>query len=225
MSEIKRVSNEFHIIEVQYYFHNIFSKYTDEKNIIKLFTEVVKSYSAKSRHYHNMHHIHTMCTAWDLFNSKLNNPDAIFMAIIYHDIVYSAIKSNNEEKSADYFKKNVSTVLNLDSIFIKKVYDAILSTKHNDESKKYWEDDIDIQYLLDFDLHILGTRHESEYEWYKNGVRKEYKIYPDLIYKPGRKKVLESFLKRKKIYLTEDFKVNEKKARKNLNNEIKMYLC
>ncbi len=224
-NKIEKVSNHFHICYVQEMFHEIFSKYTDEKTVIKLFADVIKCYTAKSRHYHDMNHIYSMCVSWGLFKNKLVNPDVIFMAIIYHDIIYKPIKSNNEEKSSEYFEKNIAPLLNLNNSFVLEVCIAILATKHDEASKEYYIDSTDIQYLLDFDLHVLGTPHESEYEWYRDGVRKEYKIYPDCLYKPGRKKVLESFLKRKSIYLTKDWQVSEKKARKNLRNEIKLYLC
>lgn len=221
--KIEKVSNYFHISFVQEKFHEVFSKYTDEKTVVKLFADVFKLYSAKSRHYHDMNHIYSMCSSWDSFKHKLVNPDEIFMAIIYHDIIYSAIKSNNEEKSANYFYKNVAPILNLESLRVLFIPTAIKATKHDGTHMEIYKSDI--EYLLDFDLHVLGTPHESEYEWYRKGVRKEYKIYPDCLYNPGRKKVLEGFLKRKKIYLTEDWKVSEKKARKNLRNEIKLYLC
>ncbi len=222
---MEKVSNYYHITIVQELFHKVFLKYTDEKTTNKLFSEVFKRYSKKNRHYHNMHHIQGMCSSWDLFKSQLKNQDAIFFAIIYHDIIYNPLKSDNEEKSSDYFRDKVANLLKLDITTVVKVCDAILATKHNEDSKELWKNDLDIQYFLDFDLHILGTRHESEYEWYRKGVRKEYRIYPNFMYKPGRKKVLENFLNRKNIYLTKDFQVNEKRARKNLKNEINLYLC
>ena len=170
-----------------------------------------------------MNHLFSMCSSWNLFKHKLINPDEIFMAIIYHDIIYSPLKSNNEEKSADYFYKKVAPLLNLESLRVLFIPSAIKATKHDGSNMNIYKSDV--EYLLDFDLHVLGTPHKSEYDWYRNGVRKEYKIYPDLLYNKGRKKVLEGFLKRKKIYLTEDWKINEKKARKNLREEIKLYLC
>jgi predicted metal-dependent HD superfamily phosphohydrolase len=52
-------------------------------------------------------------------------------------------------------------------------------------------------------------------------VRKEYLIYPDLIYNPGRKKVLHHFLAMDRIFKT-DFFYNkfEQQARQNLRKEI-----
>lgn len=198
----------------------------DMDDMLVLFAEILKAYSSKSRHYHDYNHICRMLGYWEANKDKLKNPEAVFWTIIFHDIVYKATRKDNEEKSADAWLVFANKHTNLSGRIKDKVYNAIIATKHNAESEAIWSKDDDIKYLLDFDLEILGTRHASEYEWYRSGVRKEYKIYPDILYKPGRKKVLESFLARKKIYLTKEFQeLCEKKARKNLRNEIKLYLC
>lgn len=225
--EIK-TSNLFQMVVVREIFVEMMTAVNNSgKNAIcALFDEILKAYSAKNRHYHDYNHISYMLSFWAVNKSKLNDPEAIFWAIIFHDIVYKARRKDNEEKSADAWLVFANKHTNLSGRIKDKVYNAILATKHNADSETIWIKDDDIKYLLDFDLEILGTRHESEYEWYRSGVRMEYKIYPDILYKPGRKKVLESFLARKKIYLTKDFQeLSEKKARKNLRNEIKLYLC
>jgi predicted metal-dependent HD superfamily phosphohydrolase len=52
-------------------------------------------------------------------------------------------------------------------------------------------------------------------------VRREYSIYPDLLYKPGRKKVLQHFLNMEHIFKTIHFyTLYEQNARNNLNREI-----
>jgi predicted metal-dependent HD superfamily phosphohydrolase len=221
--------------QVQYLytkFMEVFFKYVQDTVIVdNLFEDVYKKYNSRGRHYHNMAHIYRMTRSWAMFKNKLRNPDAVFMAIIYHDIVYKPRKSDNEEKSREYFEKIAKAHLQEHSTagvyytLIDDVKCAIMATKHNDTSIAYWKNDLDIQYLLDFDLEILGTNVEADYDWYRQGVRKEYRIYPNILYKPGRKKVLESFLLREKIYLTEDFKAREEIARKNLKKEINSYLC
>ncbi|MDI3322235.1 hypothetical protein [Pinibacter soli] len=48
----------------------------------------------------------------------------------------------------------------------------------------------------------------------------EYAIYPDLIYKPGRKQVLLHFLEMKRIFKTKEFyEKYETAARENLKKE------
>ena len=214
-----------HIKIVEEVFTQIVSKYvSNPKTVKKLFNQVVKAYSSPGRHYHDMNHIYGVVSMLYDHKHLLKDADAIFFAAIYHDIVYNPKRKDNEEKSLKYFIGKILPHLKKISK-ASKVSSAILATKHDEFSKTLWQDDKDIQYLLDFDLETLGTRHESTYEWYRKGVRKEYSMYPLKAYKAGRKAVLESFLKRKNIYLTEEFKKIEKRARKNLKNEIKLYLC
>ncbi|NRD18793.1 hypothetical protein HNV08_01935 [Winogradskyella eckloniae] len=76
--------------------------------------------------------------------------------------------------------------------------------------------------LLDLDLSILGTDWAT-YNVYLKKIRQEYKNYPNIIYNSGRKKILQQFLKRDRLYLTEQFKTQfEKQARSNLTKEIEM---
>ena len=226
---MKKINHKkyFQITYIEEKFLEVLARYeVDLKISASLFKKVLKAYMQEGRYYHDINHICDLINLWDSYKHLLKDQDLIFLAIIYHDVIYNTVKKNSEEKSAEYFRKRVSPfIIRLSESEIDKVCETILATKHNETSKQYWEADKDIQYMLDYDLEILGTRHASTYELYRTGVRKEYKIYPLFIYKKGRKAVLESFLKRKEIYLTTEFKVNEKRARKNLRNEIKNYLC
>jgi len=218
-----------HIEIVKEIFTQVVSKYiSNPKTVSRLFSQVVNAYSAKGRYYHDMNHLYGVISMWYDHKHLLKDADAIFFAAIYHDIVYNPKRNDNEEKSSEFFINKVMFKLIPKEESAKialTVHKAILATKHNSESKIYYENNKDIQYLLDFDLEILGTRHESTYEWYRKGVRKEYSMYPLKKYKAGRKAVLESFLNRPKIFLTKEFEKVEKRARKNLKNEIKSYLC
>jgi predicted metal-dependent HD superfamily phosphohydrolase len=209
-------------------FAKVFLKYASVENVDKLWKQVFRIYTGKKRHYHNIDHIFRMVGLWEFQYSFFKNPDAIFMAIIYHDIVYNTKSKDNEGKSANFFTDKVQPLLSIEFNQPGDVVRAILASRHNDSSHTFFatdESNQDIQLFLDFDLEILSTRYESEYEWYRLGVRKEYSHVPLKKYKEGRKSVLESFLKRKEIYLTQTFKINEKKARKNLKKEINYYLC
>ena len=58
------------------------------------------------------------------------------------------------------------------------------------------------------------------YSKYYQNVRKEYSIYPEILYKLGRKKVLKHFLAMEKIFKTDYFYQKfEKNARMNLQRE------
>jgi len=79
----------------------------------------------------------------------------------------------------------------------------------------------DTKWLIDFDLAILGQSFKT-YERYTKLIREEYKTVPNFIYKKGRKKVLQYFIKKPFIFATEKFKnLYEDKAKENLNYELK----
>ena len=79
---------------------------------------------------------------------------------------------------------------------------------------------MDINWLLDFDLQILAAPWE-DYEVYYKQIRQEYKIYPNMLYNPGRKKALHHFLERDFIFQTDVFRAAyEAKARENIKKEI-----
>ena len=80
--------------------------------------------------------------------------------------------------------------------------EQILATKSHVKST-----DSDTNFFTDADLSVLGQSWEVYSIYYKN-VRKEYSIYPDLLYNPGRKKVLQHFLSMARIFKTEFAKRN-----------------
>ena len=94
---------------------------------------------------------------------------------------------------------------------------AIMATKHHTASI-----DIDTALLTDADMAILGTDW-AVYENYYKAVRKEYAIYPNFLYNPGRAKVLKHFLGMESLYSTKVFKEKfEAKARENICRELQI---
>jgi len=177
-------------------------------------SEIQKAYKSKTRHYHNIHHINHMMYFCFLYKDKINDIQNLRLAIIYHDVVYSAVKKDNEERSAKLAAKHLKK-LNYPKEKIDKCCDYILATKSHSASMV----ESDLNYFLDFDLQKLGSDW-PEYEEYTKQIRLEYRIYPDLIYMPGRKKVLEHFLNLERIYKSpEFFNLYEKQARINLLKE------
>lgn len=149
---------------------------------------------------------------------ELEDKDVIDFSIWFHDIIYKSTKKNNEEKSAEVAQK-ILQKFSLEDKRVEKVYNLIVSTQKHQIIDAT---NLDNAYLLDFDLSILGQSW-SVYESYIKDIRKEYRIYPNFLYKPGRKKVLEAFLERKTLYFTEKYQeLYEPKARENLKREIQL---
>jgi predicted metal-dependent HD superfamily phosphohydrolase len=177
-----------------------------------LWQDLEKAYSGKSRYYHNLTHLEEMIVQYERYQSELTFPVEVLYAIFYHDYIYKATSKENELKSAEFA---ISILPEHAKINAALVFDMIVATKLHEHNKVE-----DTNWLIDFDLKIL-SKEWKEYEVYFKQIRKEYKIYPDLLYKPGRKKALLHFLENEFIYQTETFQTKfEKQARENILKEI-----
>ncbi|MBV6881273.1 hypothetical protein KVY03_15645 [Epilithonimonas sp. FP105] len=200
-----------------YIFSDLISKYSNDE-ILKTdyWQEIEKSYSQKSRKYHNLNHLENMILELENVKDEISDYDIMLFSVFYHDIIYKATSKDNEEKSAEVAKTRLDK-LNISNERITKIYNQILATKSHKRS-----DDSDTNFLLDADLAILG-KDWKVYDNYIQQIRKEYSIYPDFLYNPGRKKVLTHFLEFDEIFKTDHFKEKyEKMARENIQREIPM---
>ncbi|MCK8480264.1 hypothetical protein [Psychroserpens algicola] len=195
------------------------SLYTKDDAVISEYWEDIENhYTSKNRYYHNLSHIYNMLQQAHSLKATIVDYNTFRFAIWYHDIIYNATKKNNETKSAEFSEKRLKS-LNFDQKSLKIVNQLIKSTQKHDILLNTTSDNA---YLLDMDLSILGTDWNL-YEAYTQNIRKEYAIYPDFIYKKGRKKAMLHFLERPTIYFTEYYQNKyEEQARINLKKEISL---
>lgn len=184
----------------------------EPNDINTLWLDLEKAYSASSRQYHNLNHLEEMIVQFDLYASHLKNPNAILYSIFYHDIIYKPTRKDNELKSAELAVAILPKDAQLDK---QLVFDAICATQQHQHNVNE-----DINYLIDFDLKVL-SKSWADYQVHYQQIRKEYKIYPTILYKPGRKKALEHFLKQEFIYTTGLFRnLYDAAAKDNLRKEM-----
>lgn len=196
-------------------FLSIASQYSSDAELKrKMWLEIETNYSRKKRHYHNLSHLENLLLELSDVKALVQNWNAVVLAVFYHDVVYKAHRKDNEEQSALLAEKHLQ-LLNCDPSLIDQVNKLILATKSHQLS-----DDNDVNLFTDADLSILGNDWET-YKDYCSNVRKEYAIYPDLLYKPGRKKALQHFLLMDRIFKTYHFQRKyEISAKKNIEQEI-----
>lgn len=198
-------------------FIGLLKNYTDNDRLkSELWTEIEENYSSKKRHYHTLQHLDNLLDQLTDVKEEIQNWNAILFTLYYHDIVYNPIKSDNEEKSAELAEKRMKQIsVSIDTIELCK--NQILATKSHIKST-----DSDTNYFTDADLSVLGQNWDTYSLYYKN-VRKEYYIYPDFVYNPGRKKVLNHFLSMDRIFKTNFFQNKfEIQAKQNLQKEIEL---
>lgn len=197
-------------------YNQLATTYNENQSLIAtLWAELEKNYSSPKRHYHTLHHLEHLLAQLIPIKETITNWDALLFSLFYHDSIYHPTKKNNEEKSADLAVQRM-TQLGVPGHTIALCKSQILATNAHTPSP-----DPDTNYFTDADLSILG-QDTATYLRYTQQVRKEYAIYPDFLYKPGRKKVIQHFLQMERIYKTDHFsQLYESKARENLEMELR----
>jgi len=189
-------------------------KYSNQKTLhTQLWSEIVEAYNSPSRYYHNLVHIHTMITLAGKHKDSIENIQAFYLAIFYHDIIYDASRSDNELQSWIYAENHLKNIpIPPNEMTLIRIY--ILATKSHE-----LHDNKDVNLLLDLDLFTLG-KSWNDYLNYTEEIRQEYSIYPDKLYYNGRFNVLTHFLNSGNIFKTKVFyDAFETQARLNLTTE------
>jgi predicted metal-dependent HD superfamily phosphohydrolase len=151
-------------------------------------SKLLAAYSAPERHYHNVQHLENLFAQVAAFPQV----DAVVveLAIWYHDAVYEALRGDNEAKSAEWALAFLAET-SLEPARCARVADLIRRTA--DHTQPQPPDDADLLLFLDADLSILGAPALAYWD-YARQVRREYRLVPDLLYRPGRRQVLAKLL-------------------------------
>ena len=173
---------------------------------------LLEKYSEPQRHYHDARHVLACLEALDSYPGKIENNNALELAIWYHDAIYDPKASDNEAQSAAYFRQEFQPFAS----GVEKVERLILATRHAETASENPDEAL----IADIDLGILGAD-PARYRIYAEDIRKEYAHVEDEAYQKGRAALLRSFLARKNIYNIRHFrKLLEDQARSNLLTEI-----
>jgi len=190
-------------------------KYSDNKDLIESYwEELYKQYTGAKRFYHNLSHISNLLRQAHSVIEHIRDLDILCFAIWYHDVIYEPERSDNEVRSADLAVARLRS-FNLSAQQLDYCHYLIMATKQHKV-----DDEEEVNLLLDMVVSILGAE-ESAYEEYAQQIRKEYEVFPDTIYMPGRKKVLQHFLEMERIFKTDLYSNRlEQNARQNLKKEL-----
>ena len=183
----------------------------------KILQALLLEYQRPERQYHNLNHIEEMSSWLRAYRSDLESYSACFLACLYHDVVYDTRASDNELRSSRRARDDLGA-MGFDENLIKTVELLIESTASHTPRL----DNFDCKLFLDADLAILGSN-RARYDAYLSGVRAEYAWVSEEVYRAKRSLVLNSFLKRERIYLTDLLHTKlDSAARSNLRYEIEL---
>jgi predicted metal-dependent HD superfamily phosphohydrolase len=202
--------------EIKTYWMQLSQRATaDSDTALTAIDRIIRQYSAGGRHYHDLGHLSDLICFQQQYAPLIMDNDSMIYAIYFHDLIYRVTRKDNELKSAEEAAAYLTSIDYPDDK-TQKVYRFIRATAGHQNPLA----DPDLDFLLDFDLHILGARPER-YGRYTKQIRREYDIFPGFMYRRGRKKVLQHFLSQPGIYRTAPFREKyELKARENLEREL-----
>lgn len=208
------MSNSIHIpnsVVLKATYLKLISCYTENTETQHiLWSEIATRHSEEGRFYHTLSHLENLLTELREVQSGIEDMETMLFTLFYHDSIYDVSRTDNEEQSAKLATKRMGE-LAVSQQITEKCKAQILATKQHDNST-----DPDTCLFNDADLAVLGKDREL-YTAYAVNVRKEYAMYPDTLYIPGRIRVLTHFLEMERIYQTTHFQNHyEIQARKNL---------
>jgi predicted metal-dependent HD superfamily phosphohydrolase len=179
-----------------------------------VYNDLVTRYSEPHRAYHTLQHIGDCLDEFEQVRNLATNPNAVELALWYHDAIYDTKAKDSEERSATLVVETVRNA-SLPGSFGQSVANLIIATKHASAPT-----DPDVQLLVDTDLSILGQT-EDKFDGYERQIRKEYEWVAEDAFVAGRSAILKSFLDWPTIYSTQFFRNKyETQARANITRSL-----
>lgn len=186
-------------------------------------------YGHSDRYYHSKSHLVQLFNQFDQIKDKLNNPDAVELAIWFHDYVYDthgnyALNEASSAKALWEFQSAGDLTCVLSDV--KLAVEMIMATKGHTINSAYLLSRpgslSDCQHFLDMDLSGFGVPEEVSLRL-DDKVREEFWHVDELQFATARIAALSTFIQRPKLYLTETFAHMEDQARSNIRVTIKRY--
>ena len=172
---------------------------------------LTNAYSEPQRHYHTLFHIEHCLSLFDQCKSLVENPDALELAIWFHDVIFEPGKPDNEARSAELYQSLSAAVHRAD--FRALVGRLIIATLHDGGSLE----DSDAGYMVDIDLSSFGLPWE-DFLRDTQDLRNECSHLNDAEYYQRQGDFRASLLSRPRFYLTDYFYQRfEQQARDNLS--------
>lgn len=180
-----------------------------------LYHELIARYSEPHRKYHTTRHLDECFAKLLEVQSSAIRYREIELALWFHDAVYDVKRKDNEEKSAEW-ARSAALRSGLSSAAAERVHVLVMATRHNATPE-----DLDARILVDIDLSIRGAGAER-FDEYERQVREEYAWVPEFLFRSERRKILQEFFARPRIFNTDHFfQTHEAQARANIERSLR----
>ena len=178
-----------------------------------LYRALLARYGEPHRKYHTLQHLQECLGHFEAAQGVLPAGAEVEAALWFHDAIYDVKHSGNEERSAE-IAVGAMRQAGLAPERGERVRALILATRHDALPSTP-----DAALLVDIDLGILAAD-EARFDEYERQVREEYRFVPGFLFRRTRRRILEGFLARERIYTSGCFDADEPSARANLRRSI-----
>lgn len=176
----------------------------------KIHQRLLDGYNEPQRHYHTLAHIEQCMAMFDQCKSLASNPDALELAVWFHDVIFEPGSPDNEARSAELYL-DLSDGAH-DAATRGLVKRLIMATLHDGSSLE----DSDARYMVDIDLSSFGLSWEDFLRDSRN-LRLESADLSDAEYFRRKTNFQNCLLAKERFYLSDYFaKRLETQARANL---------
>jgi len=179
-------------------------------NSDEIYQRLIDGYQEPERHYHTLAHIEQCLGMFDQCKSLAREPDALELAVWFHDVIFEAGKPDNEKRSAQLYLQLSDGVHDASTRGL--VDRLIMATLHDGSSLA----DHDAIYMVDIDLSSFGLSWEEFLQDSQN-LRRENADLSDAEYYRKKANFQNFLLAKERFYLSDYFAERlETRARANL---------
>jgi predicted metal-dependent HD superfamily phosphohydrolase len=170
---------------------------------------LLSNYTEKHRRYHTLAHIDYCLKQFDNSKEAISEPNAVEMAIWFHDVLHSPGAPNNERNSADVYVGTARGFFAQE--FVNTVRQLILVTAHG-ATPATWDE----RYMCDIDLSSFAKPWQ-EFLTDCEDLRGEQVDTSDADYHLANLAFMQKMLTRPRIFYTDGFcETHERPARANI---------
>ena len=174
-----------------------------------VYAALLSRYGEPARHYHTLQHVRRCMRDLDWARDAIPDADVdvVELALWCHDVIYTPGASDNEQRSAEWFRLWAGNGI----AAVERVTSLILDTSHTSPPS-----DAAGCFAVDIDLAVLGYPRA----WFcldAVHLRAERPDLDEMTYDSAERAFLGTLLARPRIYLTAPFLARyEARARRNL---------
>jgi predicted metal-dependent HD superfamily phosphohydrolase len=179
-----------------------------------LHRKLVQCWSESHRHYHTLQHLRECFELLESMQLPEEQAAQLAVSLWFHDAFYDPKRDDNEARSAEWAKRELLAAGASQSM-AQRVHDMIMATVRHQRQG----DDV-MQLMVDIDLSIFAAE-TARWDESDEQIRREYAHVPEDEWRVARRRVLEGFLNRERLFGSARFHAShEERARQNLRRSL-----